>query len=88
MYGATDKSKFLGKNIFDFIAKPDRQRAMDVSLKMIMSGQDSAGRYWGVIKGGEAIEVEVATSLLKDASGETIGFVNVMKKLCSARQQV
>ncbi len=83
MYGATDKSDFLGKNILNFAAKNDKGRAANDALKMITSNQGNKSRYHALTKSGEEIQVEITTSIIRDADGEKIGFVNVIKKLIS-----
>jgi PAS domain S-box-containing protein len=81
MYGTTDKAEFIGKNVFSFTVKNDKQRAVNNSLNMIMGNQGQKSEYRAIRKNGEEIQVEVTTEFIRDENGEKIGFVNTISIL-------
>ena len=78
MYGTTNKSEFIGKNVFSFTVKNDKQRAVNNSLNMIVADQGQKSEYRAIRKNGEEIQVEVNTEFIRDENGEKIGFVNTI----------
>jgi PAS domain S-box-containing protein len=78
MYGTTDKTEFIGKNVFSFAVKNDKQRAVNNSLNMIMADQGQKSEYRAIRKNGEEIQVEVTTAFMRDENAEKIGFVNTI----------
>ena len=81
MYGTTDKTEFIGKNVFSFTVKSDKQRAVNNSLNMLMADQGRKNEYRAIRKNGEEIQVEVTTEFIRDENGEKIGFVNTIRTL-------
>ena len=78
MYGTTNKSEFIGKNVFSFTVKNDKQRAVNNSLNMIVADQEQKSEYRAIRKNGEEIQVEVNTEFIRDENGEKIGFVKTI----------
>ncbi len=78
MYGTTDKTEFIGKNVFSFTVKKDKQRAVNNSLNMIMADQGQKSEYRALRKNGEEVQVGVITEFIRDENGEKIGFVNTI----------
>ncbi len=78
MYGTTDKTEFIGKNVLSFAVKNDKQRAVNNSLNMIIADQGQKSEYRAIRKDGKEIQVEVTTEFIRDENGEKIGFVNTI----------
>ena len=78
MYGTTEKTEFIGKNVFSFTVKKDKQRAVNNSLNMIMADQGQKSEYRAIRKNGEEVQVGVITEFIRDENGEKIGFVNTI----------
>jgi PAS domain S-box-containing protein len=81
MFGATDKSEFVGKHVLNFTVKSDKERAVNESLNMIISDQGRKGEYRALTKNGEEVPVEVTTAFIRDENGEKIGFVDIIRNL-------
>ncbi|MCW4009647.1 MAG: PAS domain-containing protein [Candidatus Bathyarchaeota archaeon] len=81
IFGAADKSEFVGKHVLDFVVKEERSRAVQESLDTIVSNQNTTKEHRVRIKSGKEIRVEVTINLLRDKQGEQIGFVDVIKVL-------
>ncbi len=78
MYGTTDKTEFIGKNVLSFAIKNDKQRAVNNSLNMIIADQGQRSEYRAIRKDGEEIQVEVNTEFIRDENAEKIGFINTI----------
>jgi PAS domain S-box-containing protein len=81
MYGTTDKTEFIGKNILKFAVKTDVQRALNDSLNMITANQGQKSEYRAIRKNREEVPVEVTSSFIRDENGEKIGFINTIRIL-------
>lgn len=81
MYGTTDKTEFIGKNILQFTVKTDVERAVNDSLKMIIANQGQKSEYLAIRKNREEVPVEVTTNFIRDDNAEKIGFVNTIRIL-------
>jgi PAS domain S-box-containing protein len=81
MYGTTDKTEFIGKNILKFAVKTDVQHALSDTLNMIIANQGQKSKYRAIRKNQEEVPVEVTSSFIRDENGEKIGFINAVKIL-------
>ena len=81
MYGAADKTEFIGKNILNFAVKTDKERAVNDTLNMIIANQGRKSEYRARMKNGEEVPVEVTTAFIRDENGEKIGFVDIIRNL-------
>jgi len=88
MYGAADKTEFIGKNILSFTVKSDKQRAVNNSLNMIMADRGLKTEYRATRKNGEEIQVEVTSAFIRDENGEKIGFVNTVRILPFSSEKI
>ena len=79
MYGAKDKSEFIGKHVLNFVIKEDRGRAVKESLDIIAAGQGKTEKFRVLSKSGEKIPVEVTIDFLRDKQGEKIGFIDIVR---------
>jgi PAS domain S-box-containing protein len=85
MYGASDKSEFVGKHVLNFLVKEERGRAVRESLDSIVTGQGRTEAYRVLSKRGEELLLEVTLDLLRDEQGEQIGFVDVVRNISGRR---
>lgn len=81
IYGANDKSEFIGKHYLEFLVKEERSLAVQRSITAIMNNQNMSNEYRVVLKNGEEAKIEVTTSFLRDQEGEKIGFIDVVRML-------
>lgn len=81
MYGTTEKTEFIGKNILKFAVKTDVKRAVNASLKMIIANEGQKSEYRAIRKDREEVPVEVTTNFIRDENAEKIGFINTIRIL-------
>lgn len=81
MYGTTEKTEFIGKNILKFAVKTDVERAVNASLKMIIANEGQKSEYRAIRKDREEVPVEVTTNFIRDENAEKIGFINTIRIL-------
>jgi len=87
MYGASDKSEFVGKNVLNFVVKSDKERAIADFMKILTSNHGMIGKYRALTKIGEEILIEVKTELIRDENGEKIGLVDTIRNLSIAENE-
>jgi PAS domain S-box-containing protein len=85
MYGATDKNKFVGKHVTEFLVKSDKERAVSDSMNILTSGQGKTSEYRALTITGEEVPIEVTITLVRDENGESIGFVDIVRNISIAR---
>lgn len=81
MYGAKDKSEFIGKNVLEFLVKEERDRAVKSSLDSIVTGKAKTHQYRVQLKDGKQITVEVTLDFLRNKQGDIIGFIDIIRPL-------
>jgi len=86
MGGFSSKDEVIGKNALEFIAKKDHERAME-DLKKILE-QDSIKniQYTGLTKDGHEFPSECSVSVIKDSSGNPIGFVSITRDITERKR--
>jgi PAS domain S-box-containing protein len=85
MYGASDKSEFVGKHVLNFLVKEERGRAVRESLDSIVTDQGRTEAYRVLSKRGEELLLEVTLDFIRDEQGEKIGFVDVVRDISGRR---
>jgi PAS domain S-box-containing protein len=78
MYGAKDKSEFIGKNVLEFLVKEERDRAVKSSLDSIATEKAKTHQYRVQLKDGKQITVEVTSDFLRNKQGDIIGLIEIM----------
>lgn len=81
MYGAKDKSEFIGKNVLEFLVKEERDRAVKSSLDSIATEKAKTHQYRVQLKDGKQITVEVTLDFLRNKQGDIIGFIDIIRPL-------
>jgi PAS domain S-box-containing protein len=79
LFGAKDKTEFIGKHVLNFVVKDDRSRAVENSLDSIKRKEGRIERYSAVLKNGKVITLCVKTAFLVDNQGERIGFIDFIR---------
>lgn len=80
------KKEVLGKSAFDFFAPKDRQRAAENMEKTLKQGTVKDVEYTLLARDGREYQVELSTSLIRDASGNPSAFVAIMKDISERKQ--
>jgi PAS domain S-box-containing protein len=83
VFGAKDKSDFVGKHLLTFVAKGERGRITKKSFDSIAQGEGYTERHRITTKEGQEILLEVKVNLIKDKQGEKIGFIDLVRILPS-----
>lgn len=86
MYGASDKSEFVGKHVIEFLRMEDRARAVQDSLDSIRLGQGRTSEYRALSKSGDEIPIEVTVAFISDEHGENIGFVDIVRDISNRKK--
>ena len=80
MLGYSSKDEVIGKSVFVFITKKDRQRAMENLKKTLKQGSIRNVEYTFLTKDAHEISVELSASVIKDSSGNPTGFAVITKE--------
>jgi len=86
MHGFSSKEELIGKSGFEFIAKKDRQRAMEDLKKILEQGSVKNIQYTCVTKDGRGFLAEFSASVIKDPSGNLTGFVAITKNISERKK--
>jgi two-component system phosphate regulon sensor histidine kinase PhoR len=87
MHGFSSKNEVLGKNAFDLIARQDRERAMANMQKTAEEGAVRDIEYTLIKADGSEFPGKLSASVLKDASGNPVGFIMVTRDITERKQQ-
>jgi PAS domain S-box-containing protein len=79
MLGFSSKEKVIGKSSFDFIAKKDRQKALENLKKTLEQGTVRNLEYTLLNKDGDELWGELSVSILSDSGGNPVCFVGVIR---------
>jgi two-component system NtrC family sensor kinase len=81
IHGYDSKEELIGKSALELIAKEDHDRAME-SLKKTLEGRQSPTiEYTFLRKDGSEFPAELSAALLKDGTGNPIGFIAVTRDI-------
>jgi two-component system NtrC family sensor kinase len=86
MYGASSKEELSGMNAFEFIAPHDRERAVRNAGRVLEHGRGDNIEYTLVRADGSEYPGELSASLLRDASGNPVGFVAVVRDVTERKK--
>jgi PAS domain S-box-containing protein len=81
LYGAKDKSEFIGKHLLNFVNKEERGRLTKKSFDAIASDQGWTDKCRVVSKNGQELLLEVRVEYIWDKQGEKIGFIDFVRIL-------
>jgi PAS domain S-box-containing protein len=79
--GYSSKEEIVGKSSFEFIAEKDRERALKNLEKTFSQGTTKNLEYALLKKGKKEYQGELSASVLKDSSGNLVGFVAVLRDI-------
>jgi len=80
------RQDLVGKNALELIAKKDRQRAMENMKKTLEQGSIRNIEYALLTKNGSAYPAELSASLVRDASGNPVGFVAITSDITERKR--
>jgi PAS domain S-box-containing protein len=86
IYGSDDKNDLLGKHVLDFLAEKDRQKAMRISIECLTTGEGKFDEFTVLTKKGFEVPVEITKAIIKDESGERIGFIDIIRNISERKK--
>jgi PAS domain S-box-containing protein len=81
IHGFSSKKEAIGQNAFIYVAEKDRDRAKHNMVKTLEQGSVVNVEYTLLTRDGREFPAELSASVLRDASGNPIGFVAVIKDI-------
>ncbi|MBS7249936.1 MAG: PAS domain S-box protein [Candidatus Freyarchaeota archaeon] len=81
LHGFSSKEEVIGQSAFKYIAEKDRERAKRNMVKTLIQGSLSNVEYNLLTRDEREFPAELSASVLRDASGNTIGFVAIIKDI-------
>jgi PAS domain S-box-containing protein len=80
LYGAKDKSEFVGKHMLEFVNPKDKKRVILKSFKSIKIKKPPRTATYNInLKNGKQISVKVSTHFLENEDSEKVGFLDIIK---------
>ncbi|HUU62812.1 MAG TPA: PAS domain S-box protein [Dehalococcoidia bacterium] len=86
LFGFSNKEEGIGQNGFDYFAAKDRTRAIEDAMKATELGYGPLHEYTFLNKDGREYDGEASASLLRDSSGNPVGFVSVVRDISERRR--
>jgi len=86
MHGASSKEDVVGRNALEFIAEEDHQRTMENMKTTFERGVVRNLELNLLTKDGREYPGELSASVLREAAGQPIGFVAVVKDISERKQ--
>lgn len=86
MYGAENQEDLIGKSSFDFLDPQDREKAFAGMKEVLTRGYNKNIEYRVIAKEGNKLNVEISTTLRKDAEGKPTGFVGIVHDITERKR--
>jgi PAS domain S-box-containing protein len=86
IHGYSSKKELIGKSSLKLIAKKDHQKALENLTKTFERGSIKNVEYTFVTKDGREFPSELSASIIRDASGNPLGFVAVTKDITERKR--
>ena len=86
MHGYDNKEELIGRSAFEFIAERDRTRAIKNLKRTLDDGYARNIEYVFLTRDGQEFDAELSASVLKDASGNPVGFVAVTEDITERKR--
>jgi PAS domain S-box-containing protein len=87
LYGSDSKEKLIGRSAFEFIAEKDRVRVMEVLKSALEDGQIRRNvEITFLTEDGREYFAEVSSALLKDVSGNPVGFIAITRDITERKR--
>ena len=82
----SSKEELIGKSVFELIAKKDQPKAMENLKEAFEKGRVKTVEYMFTTKTGREFPAELSASVVRDASGNPIGFVAITKDITERKR--
>ena len=84
--GYSSKDEVVGRSVFALVAKKDRERAKEDLNKILEQCSMRNIEYAALTKDGREFLVELSANIIRDSSGNPIGFVAVAKDITQSKK--
>lgn len=81
VHGFSSKEEVIGQSAFEYIAEKDKERAAENLVKTLEEGSLKNVEYTLRTKDGREFPAELSASVMRDASGNPVGFVGITKDI-------
>ncbi len=81
VYGYETEEELIGKNVFEFIAPEDRDRAVEVVQQILDKGEIRNSQYKLLRKDGTIFHGEISSSLIRDIEANPKGIISVVRDI-------
>lgn len=86
MYGTENPDDLIGRNVFETIARQDREKAKHFSKETYRQGFSRNVEYTLVKKDGSEYVVELNSTLLRDDGGKPRGFITIIRDITERKK--
>ena len=86
IFGYASPAETVGRNVLDFVAEKDRQRAVLAMDQTLEEGTSDVGEFELLRKDGTTFPGEIHGKILRDASGSPMGFVITSRDVSDRRK--
>jgi PAS domain S-box-containing protein len=88
LYGGDGQEELCGKSSTDFVVQDDRPRVLANVPGLLENGLQRNGEYTFVRKDGSRFPGEISTAVVKDASGQIIGMISVIRDVSELKRAI
>jgi PAS domain S-box-containing protein len=81
MLGHSDRDLMIGKNVLEFVADFDKERALFCSIESVKSGKGWMGQFAALRINGEHLPIELTATPIKDENGTSIAFIDIVRDI-------
>jgi PAS domain S-box-containing protein len=76
-----DKNVAIGRNVVDFVADFDKERAFKCSFESVKTSQGWKGQFTAVTRKGRLLPVEITATPIKDENGVSIAYIDIIRDI-------
>jgi PAS domain S-box-containing protein len=81
-----EQTDLLGRNTFDYLIEPDRPRLAANYVELLTVGKRGYTEYTVLRPNGTTVPVELSSVLIRDAEGNTIGSMAIIRDISERKQ--
>jgi PAS domain S-box-containing protein len=81
MYGETNMTEMVERNVLEFIAQTDRSKVAALCLSNLRKQEVSREKFIAVTKNGREFPIELTVTPLKNKEETTVGFITIFRNI-------
>jgi PAS domain S-box-containing protein len=86
MLDYSNRDFVIGKNVLDFVADFDKQRALQCSLESVKKNQGWKGQFTVLKQNGEQLPIELTATPINDEHGNPIAYIDIVRDISQRMQ--